>query len=50
MVKDSQALEVCVPNYLINVRKEEDVIYKKIHKSTREDIRKAMEKDQLIYS
>lgn len=50
MFKDSQALEVCVPNYLIDVRKEEDVIYQQIHKSTRADIRKAMEKDQLIYS
>jgi hypothetical protein len=47
--KDKKFLEVCVPNYVIDLRQDEEELYKKLNKSTRRDIRKASEKDGLTY-
>ncbi len=43
------SLEVCVPNFLIDLSQDEEKICQKIHKSTRADIRKAIENAELTY-
>lgn len=47
--KDKKSLEVCVPNFVIDLRKDEEELFKNMNKSTRREIRKASEKDELNY-
>lgn len=47
--KYKNSFELHIPNFLIDLRLDEETIYKKIRKSTRADIRKASEKDKLKF-
>ncbi len=47
--KETTSLDISVPNFLIDLRSDEANIFKKIHKSTRADIRKATENDEITY-
>ena len=47
--KYKHSFELNIPNFLIDLSQDEDVIYKRIKKSTRADIRKATEIDHLTY-
>lgn len=43
------SFELNTPNFIIDVTQDEETIYKKIHKGTRADIRKAIENEQFTY-
>lgn len=47
--KSNNSLELNIPNFVLDLRENEEIIFKKIHKSTRADIRKASEKADLTY-
>ncbi|WP_102273053.1 peptidoglycan bridge formation glycyltransferase FemA/FemB family protein [Cytobacillus massiliigabonensis] len=49
IVSHKDSFELNIPNFLIDLTKGEDEIYRKIHKSTRADIRKAAEVNNFMY-
>lgn len=42
-------LQLNIPNFIVDLRQTEEELFKKIHKSTRGDIKKAIERDHLQY-